>query len=172
MKSFTESQRFNQWWLWAIVIIVAIAPSYIAFSQWYKGMLDWHYPVIGVFITLLIVIGFRLVCLMTTVNEKGISYHFFPFHLLPTRIGWDEIAKVYIREYTPDEYGGRGVRYMIKRKSGGACTVGGNMGLQIILKNGKKMLLGTRHPDEMSRTLLSVLKVNDKVSVDKSDWQL
>jgi hypothetical protein len=50
------------------------------------------------------------------------------------------------------EYGGWGYRVGGK-KSGIAFNVSGNMGVQIELKNGKKILLGTRKPKEAEEAL-------------------
>jgi hypothetical protein len=52
---------------------------------------------------------------------------------------WEEIEKISVREYSPlFEYGGWGIR---RGKSGRAYNVKGNIGLQLVLKNGKKILL-------------------------------
>jgi len=58
-----------------------------------------------------------------------------------------------VRKYSPiGEYGGWGYRVAGKR-SGVAYNISGNMGIQIELKNGKKILLGTRKPEEAKEAL-------------------
>nr|MBP6978828.1 hypothetical protein [Lentimicrobiaceae bacterium] len=53
---------------------------------------------------------------------------------------------------TIGEYGGWGYR-MGGKKAGVAYNISGNMGLQLELKNGKKILLGTKKPVEMEEAL-------------------
>ncbi|MES2389410.1 MAG: hypothetical protein V4543_15515, partial [Bacteroidota bacterium] len=64
----------------------------------------------------------------------------------------DKTAKAYIRTYSPmGEYGGWGIRYGINK--GWLYNVSGNMGLQLELLDGKKVLIGTRKPDEIIAAL-------------------
>src|ERR1700691_1425195 len=110
MKSFTESQRFNQWWLWAILlaspVIVIVANMLqhpgIGFPNAVNN--------IGVAIGLPLILMLRLFVLGTTVDEDGVSYQFFPIHHKPRKKSWDEISSAYVRQYRPiAEYGGWGI---------------------------------------------------------------
>jgi hypothetical protein len=66
-------------------------------------------------------------------------------------IPWSDIDQIYVREYSPlAEYGGWGIRYS---RNGRAYNVRGNKGIQISKKNGKRILLGTQHPDEVAIAL-------------------
>ncbi|MCB0473313.1 MAG: hypothetical protein KDC69_02350 [Flavobacteriaceae bacterium] len=79
---------------------------------------------------------------------------------------WNDLGKVFIRKYNPVlEYGGWGVRLNYYRKRGRAFNVSGNIGLQLILKNGKKILIGTHKEYEMKQ-VLSTYK--DKIKTDGS----
>jgi hypothetical protein len=140
-KSFIEIQKIRQ--IWAIILMLlvnALAIYYFAFES----------ILIVVFVDLLLVF-FQL---KTKINEKGISYQLFPFHLKEKIFIWDEIAEANIRKYSPIwEYGGWGYRYSFK--NGKAYNISGNMGLQIILKNGDKILLGTNKTEELAEFLES-----------------
>ena len=140
-KSFIEIQKIRQ--IWAIILMLlvnALAIYYFAFES----------ILIVVFVDLLLVF-FQL---KTKINEKGISYQLFPFHLKEKIFTWDEIAEANIRKYSPIwEYGGWGYRYSFK--NGKAFNISGNIGLQIILKNGDKILLGTNKTEELAAFLES-----------------
>ncbi|NQX76517.1 MAG: hypothetical protein HRT75_02160 [Gilvibacter sp.] len=65
------------------------------------------------------------------------------------RKSWDEIESLYVREYSPiGEYGGWGYRLSFSKSTGRAYNVSGNLGIQIELKNGKRVLVGTRKKEE------------------------
>ena len=66
------------------------------------------------------------------------------------------MSKCYVREYSPiAEYGGWGLRGGFFGK-GSALNVSGNKGLQLELKNNKKILIGTNKPKELSETLSKI----------------
>ncbi|WP_247235674.1 hypothetical protein [Telluribacter sp. SYSU D00476] len=89
--------------------------------------------------------------LETQMNTEGISYRFAPLSKTHT-IEWDEVEKAYVREFKPlREYGGWGIRYSFSR--GKAYFMKGNKGIQLELKNGKKVLLGTQNPAEAGQLL-------------------
>lgn len=89
--------------------------------------------------------------LETQMNAEGISYKFAPLAKART-IEWDDVEKAYVREFKPlREYGGWGIRYSFGR--GKAYYVKGNKGIQLELKNGKKVLLGTQNPGEAAQLL-------------------
>lgn len=63
------------------------------------------------------------------------------------------MKKVYVRKYLPlREYGGWGLRWGIFG-SGTAYNISGNMGIQLVLQNGKKILVGTQKAEECRRIL-------------------
>ena len=94
--------------------------------------------------------------LTTRVDEKGIHYKFFPFHRKHRTIHWNEISEAYIRKYDPiSEYGGWGIKggKLWNKSKGTAVNVSGDVGIQLELKNGKKLLIGTQKRDEAERVL-------------------
>ena len=136
---FTEKQRFTQWWLWLIMILV------VAFAFYYEE------STLEMAVALIIPIFLFVLNLETEISKEGISIRFFPFHLKKKFFSWDEIVKAEVREYSPlFEYGGWGIRGGM---SGVAYNVKGNMGLQLVLKNGKKILIGTQKAEELKQIL-------------------
>ena len=91
--------------------------------------------------------------LETRIRHDGIYYRLVPFHGPFRYHPWDNLQKCYVRKYSPIlEYGGWGLRLGMYGK-GTAFNVSGNMGLQLKLSNNKKILLGTRRPEEITTTL-------------------
>jgi hypothetical protein len=168
---FSEKQRFTQWWLWMILIGTNGLVAYGAISQLLfakpfgdKPASDAGLVLLLVFI-LLIIILFRSISLTTQITDHGIQCKLFPFHLSYRVFKWTDISFFYIRKYRPImEYGGWGIKYGIK---GLAYNISGNMGIQLELKNGRKVLIGTQHPDEVEK-VLSALK---KLSIESSQHE-
>ncbi len=159
MHHFKESQKFTQWWLWALIIASLVIPLALTFSglQTSKQPLTMGNILIGCSIPAFIIILFASMRLTTLIDSTGIYYRFMPFHLKPRHIEWQEVEKAYIRTYSPiKEYGGWGIRKGLG-KTGMAFNVSGSTGLQLELKDGQKILIGTQHPDDVT-TLLRQLK--------------
>src|SRR5690606_41120216 len=91
--------------------------------------------------------------LETKIKNDGIFVRFFPFHISFKYYPWDEISSSFVRKYSPlVEYGGWGWRFSLFG-SGTAYNVSGNMGLQLIFTNKKKLLIGTKKPDQLTEVL-------------------
>lgn len=153
MKTFTETQRFTQWWLWIISIGISGLHVYGLYQQFYLGKPFGDNPasneMLLVFscIPVLLILFFVVLRLDTRVDADGVHYRFFPFQIKYKLKRWDELEKVYVREYKPIyEYGGWGIRGWGKDK---ARNVSGNVGLQLEFKNGDKLLIGTQKGEEM-----------------------
>ncbi len=85
-----------------------------------------------------------------------ISVRFFPFHLDWRRFPAQELRECYARRYRPiREYGGWGIRY---GWSGRAYNVSGHEGVQLVFKDGRKLLLGSQHPQELEAAIRSIMK--------------
>ncbi len=156
MRVFEEKQWFDQWWLWAMLIIVSgvflLQPIRKishngAFALDYLDTGFW----IGFAVMLPVILLFRSLALYTEIDEHGIRYRFAPFQGNPKQISWQEIEKCHTRKYRPLlEYGGWGMRMGSK---GGAYNVRGNFGIQIKFKNGNKLLIGTQKPKEAQQII-------------------
>lgn len=92
--------------------------------------------------------------LETIVDNSGVHYRLFPFNIKYRSISTNQVDNAYIRKYMPmREYGGWGIRYS---SNGMAYNVSGNMGIQFVLSNGKKILIGTQKPQEFYTALSKV----------------
>ena len=71
----------------------------------------------------------------------GILVRYMPFNSSYNVYKWEDIAELFIREYKPvREYFSWGIRIGPRGK---AFNVSGNMGFQLVFKNGRRMLIGT-----------------------------
>ncbi len=167
MATFSESQRFRQWWLWVILALALIVPLILT----YVGISSTHQKpemkdlLIGISLPISIFVWVLLMRLDVDIDATGIKYRFVGFHFRQFEIDWNEINKAYIREYSPiKEYGGWGLRVGLGG-IGKAYNVSGNIGLQLELKTGKKVLFGTQRPDDI-KALLEELARNKVISRD------
>lgn len=156
---FSEKQKFNQWWIWLLLLSINAFHFFGIYKQIISGEPFGTKPMsdtgllISTGVTLIMTILFTRLQLETRITKEGIHVRFFPFHLSFKYYPWDDILKSYVRQYSPIwEYGGWGLRLGFFGK-GSAFNVSGNMGLQLEFKNSKKLLIGTQKPDEVSQVL-------------------
>lgn len=158
MRIFKEKQRFAQLWLILLMAISALVPIGIILNQYFKdpksmSVLSLTSTILIILVATCLIFLFNLT---TRIDEQGIYYKFFPFHLKQKKIPWSAISKAYVRQYDAlSEYGGwglKGGRFWNKAK-GTAINVSGDIGIQLELKNGKKLLIGTQKEKEASSTL-------------------
>ena len=92
--------------------------------------------------------------MVTQVREDGIYVRMSVLQSSFVVYRWAEINKLYIREYNAlQEFWGWGIRY---NASGKAYTLSGSTGLQLELNNGRKVLIGTRCPQQLEAVLQQV----------------
>ncbi|MDC1432142.1 hypothetical protein N8201_03525 [Polaribacter sp.] len=156
MKVFKEEQRFRQVWLMVLLGFSLLVPVGLIIREYIKDNTsmttnEFLGSLIGIIASVLLIFIFKL---STRIDEKGIHYQFFPFHFSMKTLLWSEITKAEIRTYDPiGEYGGWGLRYSFNKKKGNAVNVSGDIGIQLTLKNGKKLLIGTQKKEAVSSVL-------------------
>ncbi len=158
MKVFYEEQKFNQSLVYIGLSISLIVVIFSILSEWKKNidnsLGDYIAAFIGLFILLIVIIIFLVLKLQTKIDENGIKYKFYPFQVSYKNIVWSNISECYIRNYSPiSEYGGWGVKGGFSKQTGKAYTTKGSIGLQLKLKDGKKILIGTQKKEEIKRVL-------------------
>ena len=147
MRIFREEQRFTQVWIIALLVISTIVPLATFIRAYINGQTSFQNVMIA---SSLLIVGcfFIFVFKLTTkIDEQGIHYKFSPIHFSYRLIKWKDMQKVYTRKYNAiSEYGGWGCKGGIfwKRENGIAFNVAGNDGIQILTKEGKKILIGTQ----------------------------
>ena len=147
---FRETQKFTQWWLWllmaAVWVIVILnflsAPEAFSVTE----------IVFGIIILSIVTLLILIIRLETIIDEQGIRVRFFPFHINFRYFPWRSIKKVDVRTYAPlREYGGWGIRGFLGR--GKAYNIKGNQGIQLLLTDEKRLLIGTQKSQEAEQVL-------------------
>ena len=99
MKVFKEQQRFTQTWFIALMAISLIIPLVFMINEFLKE--NSKFTTMG-FLTS---VSILIVCILpvfffklsTRIDEYGIHYKFFPFHLSFKTIKWSSITNAFIR---------------------------------------------------------------------------
>lgn len=155
-STFYEKQSFRQWWLWLILIFVLGFTIYNFVDN--NESFSTGEMIASFAVTAIIFILFFIIKLETKIDELGIRVRLFPLHLQFKYFPWKTIQKAYIREYSPiGEYGGWGLRLGLFGK-GKAYNVSGNMGLQLVFNDNKKLLIGTQKSQKMRKFLVDINK--------------
>lgn len=151
MNNFTETQKFKPWVIGLIVLIVLISPIIITFKQMQENVdatLNYSNILVALIVPALIISMFLIMKLDTTIDSEGVKFRFFPIYMKHKVILWEEISSISTRKYSPlGDYGGWGIHFGRSGK-GMAYNVSGNIGIQLVLKNNKKVLIGTQKQSE------------------------
>ena len=183
---FYERQYLSRWFL--LLTLIPINLIFVAGCIVQIGFGKFWMPDVSLIIltaTMLLFTTYMFYFNMKTVVDcDGIHIRIwlFPFCSHSKSFFWGDISEAYIRKYKPIlEYGGWGIRVgfnntgfsLIRIKSinlgnswnfkkSSAYNMSGNIGLQLILANGKKVLIGTNKPEELSETLKKLGKPDEK----------
>lgn len=169
---FKEEQQFRQWWNLLIVITASVSgivfSIYALYQQIIVGKQIGNEPapnaVLAILIVfLLIFLWFYLrLKLEVWIDNQGVHYRFFPLIFRERIISVHEIKKYEIRKYSAiRDYGGWGIKKSFRW--GRAYNVSGNVGLQLYLTNGKKVLFGTQRPQAIMHAIDTIR--NEKQNV-------
>ena len=162
-RLFFEEQRFTQRWLWIILIVsMLLLVGVFGFGFIQQLVLGKPWGDRPVSDTTLLLVGsvvllfsgamiylFYSLRLITTVRDGGLYIRFYPLRnkFIPCR----RIASCEARRYRPlAEYGGWGIKY---GRSGWAYNILGDRGVQLVLDDGKKILVGSQRAEELARAL-------------------
>ena len=138
---FEELQVFNQVWIWALMgaeTLLVLLPLVV---------LKVAFPAIALaaLVMLLTMVLISSVKLRTRIDDEGVHFRMNVFQWKERTIPWSEIDRIYVRQYSPlKEYGGWGIK---KGRNGWAYTLSGNYGIQVVKKDGKEIMVGTRQPE-------------------------
>lgn len=146
---FEEKQYFRHPIIWLLLVAVNALNIYFLINSYRKsGGSEFAGFLIPAVLVAVITALIYIIRLETEIRSDGIYYRFYPFHTKFRKIGIGQVSKIYVRKYKPiAEYGGWGYRLGIFG-AGRALNVSGNMGIQIVYDDHKKLLLGTKKPDE------------------------
>jgi len=154
---FFEKQKFSQWWLWTILIGLLLIPIYGIIHQLILGKPVGTKPIsdLGMLFFNLFMFAFVYffwyMTLITKIDKHKISLRYIPF--LKREVSWREVQSATVVRYG---FVGYGIR--LGSKHGIVYNTKGNKGLAIVLKNGKKFLIGTQKDKELTAFLNTLKK--------------
>lgn len=147
---FKESQKIHVGWKWLFFIALYTLMFWALFEQ-VTG--EKHIEaILAISFSLIILVIFNSIIaimkLETELNSEYLSYRYRPFQRKPHRIYWSEVADAYLRYYKSfGQFGGHGMQRRIG--TGGVFKIAGEEGLQLVLKNGKNLFIGSQKPKEL-----------------------
>jgi len=154
---YREIQHVTQVWIWAVVL-VPTALAWWAFVQ--QVLLSRPFgnnpaPDVAV-VVIWAVLGLEFPLLILAVNLRtevrgdAVRLRFFP--LWSRTISVSDIQECKPRTYSPiGEYWGWGIRWTPGH--GWAYTIKGSRGVQLTLAGGKRLLIGSNHPEELAEAI-------------------
>jgi len=88
--------------------------------------------------------------LITYVITGEVRVRFFPWY--SRKVPLNDIAMSEVRRYRPlAEYGGWGIRWGLHMKQ--AYIMSGDMGVELELSDGERLLVGSKRPDELANAI-------------------
>ena len=136
-RTFTETQRFTQWWLWILLLAIAALPIWGLIQQIGMGEPWGNQPLSDTGLILFTVFTFGLIGfflsmkLKTQIDSTGITVRFTPF--VKRQVAWADIESTEVLNY--GFVGGWGIRigtkygtvYNMKGKGRGDGRVGSDL---------------------------------------------
>jgi len=155
---FREVQRFRQWFFWVPLLVVTGVIWWQFGEQVILGHPRGTRPIpdsVAWVLAIVFGLGFpafaAVVRLVTEVRPGLVMVRLVPFRF--RRISTREVDSAQSREYSAmREFGGWGIRIS---KNGRAYNAYGKTGVQFVLADGSRILIGTQRPEE----LLAALRV-------------
>lgn len=177
---FKEEQRYKKprilYIMTAAVVVLVIDITFLIRHILYDSLVTPTYPYEAtslIIVTVLLVLftaGFLYIFtrmkLITRVNDNGLQVFYPPLLKKGRTIAKEEIEGFEIRQYNPiREFGGWGIkpraRLLRRKKTGVSYTAYGRTGVQLWLRNGKKILIGTQRPEPFRYALARMLEAVD-----------
>jgi hypothetical protein len=154
---FHEVQRFRQWWLWALLLLIAtgawgwfLAQVVLGLEVGPKTAPDWSVAVMAAVFGTAMPLWFVWLAMETTVDSREVRLRFWP--LADVRVPRAQVASVEAVTYSPiGEYGGWGVRWGGRRNW--CYNVSGDRGVRVTRTDGSLILIGSQHADELAEAI-------------------
>lgn len=156
VEHYREEQHYRQWWLWGLLIAVAAVTwwTFLAETAFDRSWTDdgWTWaPWAGVALGgVLLPLGVALAHMVTTVDDSDLTIGFWP--LPARRIPLANIDSAVAVDHHPlRHFGGWGRRWHPTR--GSAYSMSGGRGVQLVLIDGRRVIVGSQRAEELSATL-------------------
>ena len=157
---YQETLKFSHPLIWLLMLPLILFFGYALVQQLILGQpvgskpAPDHWLLIFALIPLLVTGLLALARLELIIDEAGIHYRFFPFHLRVKTLYWESIEKVALREYNAlKEFGGWGIRINFSGNKAYNVMGDGGQGLEVVRKDGRKILFSVRNPQVIKQFL-------------------
>jgi hypothetical protein len=152
MNGYKEMQKFNSPLIWGILLILTAGGVFAALAPVHSGDKVEIITLLGIFTAVIVFfLIFTTGYLKTAIDQSGVKIEMRIVFRFGKTIRWEEVESVKVDKYRPIiEFGGWGYRIGWKAV---AYNCRGNDGLIIILKNGRKVVVGTQKPEELKKFL-------------------
>ncbi|MTI39794.1 hypothetical protein [Fulvivirga lutimaris] len=159
MRSFTERQRFDQPWLWVVLIGVDILVVYQLYND-YQANINQNSSylsyALGIGIITLMTVLIFSIRLETRYDKLGVTYRFFPIMLNHKIIPLNQITSYVVKDIHPlTSFGGWGYKWSVGKL---LLNTHGNYGIVINRKEGQQITLGTQQPEEIKEVMRYLFK--------------
>ncbi len=154
MELFQERQTLIRNPISWIVMVVILATGFLGIKteSVVPGDVDWPGLLLLIAVQVVLVLLLLQGRLETSVTREEIRFRWFPFMWKARSIRWSDVAAAEVRTYKPiREYGGWGLKGWSQKNR--AFNVDGNIGLQLIMKDGARILIGTKQREKMEVVL-------------------
>jgi hypothetical protein len=145
--AFEESQAFRQPLLWIPLAVLFVAvvgvQAYFAGARAERGG-QWTGLILSFCIMTVVYFLLFVSRLDVKVSPEGLLTRFFPLERSFRKTGWEDIVSCKIVTIRPMRFGGLGLRLT---RNGKAYIVSGNRAVEVRLKNGRTLFVGTQKPD-------------------------
>lgn len=161
--TFKETQQLKLLWLYILVgleslvilLVLTVGKQSITFDE----LQAMNYiPVIAVVVPFALIYAINKIPFNYEISDNGIKYRYLSLTGKYNFLPWHSIKNVYVKKYDAlGEYGGWGVRNRLWFKLNDKAYVfnDNNKGLQIELKNGKKILFSSNKIEELQLFLFN-----------------
>ncbi len=152
---FEETQPFRQRGMEFLLLVVNtfLVLAYIA-AVFFTGAPreETHYGLLAcIALSAIATLVMKNTKLITQITAEGIQVRFSPVQRHFVLYRWEDVEQAFIRTYNPvTEYGGWGLRL---GPSGSAYIAAGNVGLQLVLRDNFKILIGTGQGNALAEVL-------------------
>lgn len=164
---FREVQRFALW-LRAAIVLVAVAMVALCWFVLAKTASEQEAAQVFVVISCVVLmvilpvgiaVFFLMLKLETEVRRDGLYIRFFPIHIRYRRFTRADIVRHFACSYRPiRDYGGWGIRF---GPQGKAYNVSGNRGVQLVFRDGKRLLIGSQKADELAEAIGAIAETSE-----------
>ena len=155
MRVFTETQRFNQVWLWIILLGVdgfmlhKLYPALLNASELDESA--WISLIMAPIVLVLVNVFIFIIRLDTKYDNDGITYRFWPVMLSYKTIKIEDIKSYEVKNINPlFTFGGWGYRRRIGKL---LLNTRGKYGIEIQRNEGITLTLGTQKPESVKEVM-------------------